>query len=179
MQIAQSLPALIAKFRYGNVHAHCSASGYFARIAMRCGIAFLICCILSYATALHAETLIESTESPVAAQMRLLENDLQRLHQKQQNIFQQFQMIQELRRYELMREGEITPSMPPAMVMGGPLPSYEEMAGKREERHKRLERYTADLDQLYAQYQELENEKKYLMQQIDELSRSQMEQLTK
>src|SRR5690606_12656499 len=117
--------------------------------------------------------------SPVAAQMRLLETDLQRLHQKQQNIFQQFQMIQELRRYELMREGEITPAMPPAMVMGGPLPSYEEMAGKREERHKRLERYTADLDQLYAQYQELENEKKYLMQQIDELSRSLMEQFTK
>ncbi|CAE6492891.1 conserved hypothetical protein [Nitrosomonas nitrosa] len=179
MQIAQNLPALIAKSRYGNMCTHCSASGYFARIALRCGIALLFCCMLPYATALHAETLTESTESPVAAQMRLLETDLQRLHQKQQNIFQQFQMIQELRRYELMREGEITPSMPPAMVMGGPLPSYEEMAGKREERHKRLERYTADLDQLYAQYQELENEKKYLMQQIDALSRSLMEQLTK
>lgn len=129
-------------------------------------------------------------DSAIETEIRQLETSLLRVHQKQQSLFQQFQMIQELRRYELIQEGEIISSPPPTImggplmggpviggpVVGGPLPSYEEMVKQREVHQKRLQQYTEDLDELYAQYQELETEKKMLMEQIDYLLRSQLEQ---
>lgn len=124
-------------------------------------------------------------DSAIETQIRQLETSLLRVHQKQQSLFQQFQMIQELRRHELIQEGEII-SSPPSTIMGGPfirgpviggpLPSYEEMVEQREVRQKRLQQHTEDLDELYTQYQELEIEKKMLMEQIDYLIRSQQEQ---
>lgn len=128
-------------------------------------------------------------------QILQLETSLLRIHQNQQNIFQQFQMIQELRRYELKQEEDITSLPPtgaypqmgenpmiseflPGINIEGSPPSYEEMTKKMKERQKRIQQYTSDLDRLHARYQELENEKVLLMEQLSELTKGKKEELT-
>ena len=128
-------------------------------------------------------------------QIRKLETSLLQIHQNQQDIFQQFQMIQELRRYELKQEEDIT-SLPqtgaypqmgknpmiseflPGINIDGSPPSYEEMTKKNQERQKRILQYTSELDRLHAQYQELEHEKQILMEEISELTKGKNEELT-
>ncbi|WP_304053057.1 hypothetical protein [Nitrosomonas communis] len=152
-------------------------------------LAFLFCLLL------HPLSLL--AESAIDEQIRQLEANLLSIHQNQQNVFQQFQMIQELRRYELRQEEEVISSpqtgaypqpqvgtatmsefLPPITIGGSP-PSYEEMIKNKVERRKRIQQYTADMDRLYAEYLELETEKKILMEQINDLKRSKQEELSK
>lgn len=143
---------------------------------------------------------LAQAESAIDEQIRLLESELLQIHQNQQNIYQQFQMTQELRRHELQQQEEITSIPPmgtypptgafpelgtakmseflPEVTIGGSPPSYEEMVRKKQERQKRIRQYTLDLDRLHIQYQELETEKKVLMEQIADLKRSKLEQLS-
>jgi hypothetical protein len=101
-----------------------------------------------------------------------LELAVNRLTQEQQSVYQQFQMVQEMRRNELQA---ITPIIygPPAMggVKEGPPPSYDDTVRIQRERRERIEQYSRDLNQLYARYTELGNQKKALLDQIMELKR--------
>ncbi|SDH88565.1 hypothetical protein [Nitrosomonas sp. Nm132] len=146
----------------------------------------LLLCLLLISLSTQAESVIDE-------QIRQLETSLLRIHQDQQNVFQQFQMKQELRRYELRQEEGIT-SLPqigtypqtgtapmseflPEINIGGSPPSYEEMVKNKQERQKRIRQYTSDMDQLYTQYLGLEVEKKILMEQIGDLKRSKQEDI--
>ena len=101
-----------------------------------------------------------------------MEMALNYLTQEQQAVYQQFQMIQELRRSEIE---DIHPIImgPPAMggVKEGPPPSYDDTVRLQQERRERIEQYTRDLNQLYLRYAELGNQKKILLDQMTELAR--------
>jgi hypothetical protein len=101
-----------------------------------------------------------------------LEMALNHLTQEQQAVYQQFQMIQELRRSEIQ---DINPIImgPPAMggVKEGPPPSYDDTVRLQQERRERIEQYDRDLNQLYLRYAELGNQKKILLDQMTELAR--------
>ncbi len=160
-------------------------TSHLIRIGYKCNVKLmLLLCLLLIPLSTQAESVIDE-------KIRQLETRLLRIHQNQQNIFQQFQMKQELRHYELRQEDGIT-SLPqietypqtgtapmseflPGIVMGGSPPSYEEMVKNKQERRKRIRQYTSDMDQLYTQYLELEAEKKVLMEQIGDLKRSTQE----
>ncbi|SDY12612.1 hypothetical protein [Nitrosomonas sp. Nm33] len=140
-------------------------------------------------------------ESAIDEQIRQLESELLQIHQNQQNVYQQFQMTQELRRHELQQQEEVATIPPmgtypptgtfpelgtakmseflPEVTIGGSPPSYEEMVRKKQERQKRIRQYTSDLDRLRTQYQELETEKKTLMEQIADLKQSKQSELTR
>jgi hypothetical protein len=156
---------------------------------------FLPLCLLLISLSAQAQTVIDE-------QIRQLETNLIQINQNQQNIYQQFQMTQELRRNELQQQEEVTSIPPvgtypqtgaspelgsakmsdflPEVTIGGSPPSYEEMVRKKRERQKRIQQYNSDLDRLHAQYQELETEKRVLMEQITDLRRSkQQEELTR
>lgn len=154
---------------------------------------FLLCLLLI--------SLSAQAESAIDEQIRQLESDLLQINQNQQNIYQQFQMTQELRRHELQQQEEVATIPPmgtypptgafpelgtakmsdflPEVTIGGSPPSYEEMVRKKQERQMRIRQYTSDLDRLHAQYQELETEKRSLMEQIADLKRSKLQELTK
>ena len=143
---------------------------HFTSIAFRSHVKLFFFCLLLTPLSTQADPVIEE-------QIRQLEASLSRIHQNQQNIFQQFQMIQELRRFELTQEEEIISPPLTGSVMSDTLPSYEEMVKRKETRQKRLQQHTSDLDQLYSQYQDLEVEKQFLIEQINNLVRSYQEKL--
>ena len=101
-----------------------------------------------------------------------LELAVNRLTLEQQAVYQQFQMVQDMRRNEMQ---DLTPIIlgPPAMggVKEGPPPSYDDTIRIQRERRERIEQYSRDLNQLYARYKELGNQKKALLDQIMELKR--------
>ena len=103
------------------------------------------------------------------AELRQLEAALNRIQQAQQGVYQQFQMVQELRRAELAR---LDPFAPQSNVGIAPPPQdYNELQRQREERENRIKDRTAELERLYARYQELEEQKRSLLERMAEVGR--------
>ena len=100
-------------------------------------------------------------------QISQLERALMRVQQDAQATHQQFLMIQELRRNEIM--GSPLATLPDATVQSTPIPKYEEMMQRQQDRKDRIEQYTADLDRLYLRFRALEEEREVLMEQINQL----------
>jgi hypothetical protein len=90
------------------------------------------------------------------------------VQQAQQSVYQQFQMIQELRRAELVR----AENGPNAYGIGAPPGNYEDLQRERERRDRRVQELGAEMERLYARYQRLEDEKRPLMDQMNDLLRS-------
>jgi DNA repair exonuclease SbcCD ATPase subunit len=103
------------------------------------------------------------------AEFKQLDAALNRIQQAQTSVYQQFQMVQELRRTELARSD---PFAPQANVGIAPPPQdYNELQRRREQRENRINDLTAELDRLYARYQELEEQKRQLLERMSELGR--------
>ena len=101
------------------------------------------------------------------AQIRQLEKTLIRIQQESQSTYQQFLMIQELRRNEISEAPLITlPATPEKSI---PIPKYEEFVQQRQEKQDRIRKYTVDLDRFYTRYKELEDEKQAILEQIKHL----------
>jgi hypothetical protein len=110
-----------------------------------------------------------------------LEITLNQLNQAQQSVYQQFQMVQELRR------NETQVNLPQAMLntspgqapytMGGvnsnPPLSYDENVRLQREQQERIQQYTRDLNDLYSRYSELEEQKRAVLGQLMELTKGQ------
>jgi hypothetical protein len=92
---------------------------------------------------------------------------LQRVQHEQQSLYQQFQMIQEMRRLALE---ELNPPVVYNVPYYEEAPSYEDEQRKLEERRTRVERYTEELDGLYQRYRELEDRKRELLEQLQQLA---------
>lgn len=101
-----------------------------------------------------------------------LEMALNHLSQEQQAVYQQFQMIQELRRNEIQDSQPLTAQGYLAMggVKDAPPASYDDNIRLQRERTERIQQYTRDLNQLYARYAELGNQKRALLDQLAELA---------
>ena len=110
-----------------------------------------------------------STERKVDPRITQLEMALNHVSQEQQSVYQQFQMLQELRR------NEIQDSNPLVQEMGGvkdmPPISYDESIALQRERKERFNQHTRDLDRLYARYAELGEQKKVILDQLRELAK--------
>ncbi len=109
-----------------------------------------------------------SAASDAERQIRELETGIVQLQQEQQILFQQFQMLQELRRHE-MTQGDEALLPRSDVVIGGEIPQYENVTRRRKERLDRIQRYTSDLNELYRRYQETENERRALIEQLNGL----------
>lgn len=105
-----------------------------------------------------------------AAEISQLEKTLTRIQQESQSTYQQFLMIQELRRNEIDAPLPIT--VPPSLSSKSiPIPKYEELVKEKQEKEDRIKKYTADLDRLKARYTELEEERQAISEQINSLER--------
>jgi len=128
--------------------------------ALRALIAFV-------AIGLCAAIAVAQTEADT--ELKQLDAALNRIQQAQQGVYQQFQMVQEMRRAELARPD---PFAPQANVGIAPPPQdYNELQRQREERENRIRERTAELERLYARYQELEEQKRALLERMGELGR--------
>lgn len=109
-----------------------------------------------------------SVTSHADEQLRVLEKDLNRIQQESQSTYQQFLMLQELRRNEISDVPMIN-AQPISPEKSIPIPKYEELMQQRQEKQARIKQYTTELDQLYQRYKELENEKNLILDQINAL----------
>jgi phage host-nuclease inhibitor protein Gam len=89
------------------------------------------------------------------------------LNQEQQSLYQQFQMLQEVRRTN-DREFFNSQVRPPQLTTE--IPKYDEVGDAQREVVRRAEELTRQSDQLYAQYNELGARKALLQQRILELT---------
>lgn len=104
------------------------------------------------------------------AQIRELEKTLTLIQQESQSTYQQFLMIQELRRNE-MAEVPQAVRLPNSPSQSIPIPNYEDLIQLKQEKQERIDKYTTDLDHLYARYRELEDEKQAIFEQIRSLAK--------
>ena len=110
--------------------------------------------------------LAESIETK-NAEIRQLEKTMARVAQESQATYQQFLMTQELRRDEMLQ----SPDNIPLNLTGKsiPIPNYDDLIRRRQEKNERMEKYTADLDRLYTRYKELESEREAIFEKIKSL----------
>jgi hypothetical protein len=107
----------------------------------------------------------------IPQQMRQIEAALARINQEQQVIYQQFQMVQELRRND---ERQLLPL--PTYSPPGTLPNYEDVKRDDEARTQRIRQYQSEADRLYARYRELDEQKRPLLQQLAVLAQQPTEE---
>ena len=102
------------------------------------------------------------------AQIGRLRTELDQLQQEQQSVYQEFQMLQELRRSEIDAQYPQVIQNSPQYEMGSP-PNYDDVVRQKSERDYRIKQYTDDLNRLYARYQVLEAQKKPLLDRLNAL----------
>ncbi len=109
-----------------------------------------------------------------ASEITRLEKEMARVSQESQSTYQQFLMIQELRRNESMESPD--PMPPNFSGKSVPVPNYDDYVRRRLEKNERIQKYTADLDRLYARYKELESEKEAIFEKIRSLEKKSVEE---
>ena len=107
--------------------------------------------------------LTASAQAVPEARRKMIEASLAMLDREQQSIFQQFQMTQELRRFELQSS---TLNVPQIFGPGVPPPNFEDVVSARAARDERLRRYGEELDRLYARYREIDEQKRALLAEL-------------
>lgn len=104
-------------------------------------------------------------------EVRRIEAALNRISQEQQSVYQQFQMVQELRRSDQAQMQPLQSYTPPATP-----PSYDDIKREEQARAERIKQYQDELDRLYARYRELEEQKKPLLDELSALARQRSEE---
>jgi hypothetical protein len=101
-----------------------------------------------------------------SSELEKLHSALNMLNQQQQAVYQQFQMVQEIRRS--IAPPFYSAPMPPQLY--GQIPNYDEMVEAQNDAILRGEYLTQRADQLLTEYREIEDKKKPLQSRIYDLS---------
>jgi chromosome segregation ATPase len=101
----------------------------------------------------------------IQQEVRRVEAALNRISQEQQSVYQQFQMVQELRRSDERQVQPLQSYTPPPTP-----PNYDDVKREEEARAQRIKEYQYELDRLYARYRELEEQKKPLLEELSALA---------
>ena len=93
-----------------------------------------------------------------------IRDELALVQQEQQAVFQQFQMVRELRN-ELLAPPLTQPGLS-GYGMGQPPPNYEDVVAAQKYREQKLVEYSQQMEQLYARYQELDGRRQMLVEEL-------------
>jgi predicted nucleic acid-binding Zn-ribbon protein len=115
---------------------------------------------------------VGSADPQTDAEIQHVESQLQRVQQEQQSLYQQFQMIQELRRTELQAENPQVIHNSTDYSMANPPPNYDDLVREKTGREYRIKQYTDDLNRVYARYSDLDAQRKLLLDRLNELTLS-------
>ena len=113
--------------------------------------------------------LVAHGDAATDAEIRQLQASIAALQQEQQSLYQQFQMTQELRRTETQDLNPGVVQNSPVYDINSPQTSYEDQERAKQDRLDRIQKYTQDLNSMYARYRALEDQKTALRARIDEL----------
>ena len=113
--------------------------------------------------------LLAHADAATDAEIRQLQASIAALQQEQQSLYQQFQMIQELRRTETQDLNPGVVQNSPVYDINSPQTNFDDQERAKRERLDRIQKYTQDLNSMYARYRALEDQKTALRARIDEL----------
>jgi len=109
-------------------------------------------------------------QSDIATEIRDLQSQIATIQQEQQSVFQQFQMLQSLRRDEQQAANPTVIENSPVYSSDNPPPNYDDIVRDKAARDQRIRQYTSDLNTLFARYQSLEEQKPPLLARLRELT---------
>lgn len=95
-----------------------------------------------------------------------IEAVLNGVRQEQQSVYQNYQMTKEMR-LMVVQEGSQNLYV---MDINTPPPNYDDVMRTQLEREQRIQQYTDDLKRLSVRYLELEDQRKALLDQVNELA---------
>jgi hypothetical protein len=105
-----------------------------------------------------------SRAAAAADDLRSLQDTLNNINQEQLAIYQQFQMIQELRR----RDTEAA-RLPTVGQRVGPPGNYDDVVAEQKAQFERDARYSRQLDELYSRHRDLDRERRSIMESMQKL----------
>jgi hypothetical protein len=117
---------------------------------------------LALVLALITGSACAASSDAILQQQRQVEAALARISQEQQAIYQQFQMVQELRRND---ERQMLP-MPSYDFPPTSPPNYDDVKRQQDARAQRIRELQYEVDRLYARYRELEEQKRPLIETL-------------
>ncbi len=107
----------------------------------------------------------------ISEEIQRLEQELVRVQQETQATFERYQMVQEMRRNDVH---SVPPTVRPEMsAKSVPVPMYEDWVRREQEKYDRIQEYNADLDRLYQYHKELEEKRRSIAEQINQLEQNQ------
>lgn len=121
--------------------------------------------VVAVAPVAHAQAV-----HPVVQQMRLVEGALNRLSQEQVAVYQQFQIVQEMRRSEERLALQRMPIY--RLSTFAPPPNVEDIQRDEDARTQRMNQLQGEVDRLYARYRELEEQKRPLLDTLAGLAQT-------
>ncbi len=101
-----------------------------------------------------------------------LKAELSSVQHEQQSVYQNYQMVKELRRNEVQEGSPPMAQHPYGMSIDTPPPDYDDVLRAQLEREDRIRQYTSDLGPLTERSLDLEAQRKWLLKQIQELEQS-------
>ncbi|MFL5037253.1 MAG: hypothetical protein ACJ8EC_19815 [Microvirga sp.] len=110
------------------------------------------------------------TAAAIAQQMQRVEGALNRLSQEQVAVYQQFQMVLEMRRNEERLALQRLPIYRLSTLT--PPPSVDDLQRDDDARTQRMNELQAESDRLYARYRELEEQKRPLLDTLSTLAQT-------
>lgn len=115
---------------------------------------------------------LSAASHDVEKQIQELETALSMLQQERQDLFQQFQILQELRRHELQQESDIITQQLSRSITRDGIVNYDDVQKRKQERFARIKEYTAELDEIHGRYREIDSERRALIRELSDLRRS-------
>ena len=98
--------------------------------------------------------------------LKQLEADLNRVRQEQQAVYQNYQMVRDMRLMEVQEGIPPRSKYPHGMDINTPPPNFDEVFRMQMQREQRIRLYTDELKSLSERYLKLEQERKALLEQI-------------
>ena len=108
----------------------------------------------------------------VDAEIRQLQSQIYAVQQEQQSLYQQFQMLQSLRRDEQQAANPTVIENSPVYSSDNPPPNYDDIVRDKAARDARIRQYTGDLNTLWSRYQSLEQQKQPLIARLRALTQA-------
>ncbi|HZW24622.1 MAG TPA: hypothetical protein VFF26_03980 [Gallionella sp.] len=98
--------------------------------------------------------------------LKQFEADLNDVRQAQQSVYQNYQMVRDMRLMEIQESIPPKSQYPQGTDLNTPPPNFDEVFRMQMEREQRIRQYTDDLKRMSEHYLELEQERKALLGQI-------------
>jgi hypothetical protein len=107
-----------------------------------------------------------AADADVDAEIKRVQAALSQIQMEQQSVYQQFQMVQELRRQEVQRiEQSMQVNQPTAQPR-----NYDDVVSDQAAHLDRSRQYADEANRLYERYRALEEQKKPLLDRLAELA---------